>query len=612
MRKILAGLIFAVALPSVAMSEPAYDPQHTMLALNMAVVSVHRILSAEDRIILDAEYQNIINNLSIGNIRSDPEITELYKKLLDVSQGKKLRQEEADELRRQYNSQSGNRIKSALSEMAENSRKMLTGETGISSFFTGFGRLSGACLASYFKHQNVGESLNLDAELYRLKAEDMADFNELQKQLLSSSWNLLNKYHLPDEYRLVQTALDDFYRAVEAPDSASRRLRMLKALEDDFRVYPPYWFYRARTAQEVKDYDEAEHCFERFGEVWRPVLRKDPYKLEAVKYRINTLLKDGLPEDDKKRNEILELSGTMRDNTMREDWENNLFAAALYYSLGEKDTAMKCAEINIDFGYEAELTTAMLSQMRAGVDFPMLPEDTLRALKLNALTSGMNSKDKEAALLVADFFDGRGEVSGNDNPLTVHARRIAALMRADKSAFGEILELSAVSGDSEGAYSGALGMVQDYADNGNVKAEIYLADMYNYGLGTEKDPQAAMNYYRIAGENGDVYSQFMYVNLMLANRDNPPKEDDEKNYDTGMKYYNAKDYAKAAEIFTASAKNGHAPSQYMIGRMYEHGQGVSRNVDTAREWYTESSNNGDSRAKKALKRLSGSKSWWPF
>ncbi|MBQ2616492.1 MAG: hypothetical protein IJF90_06505, partial [Synergistaceae bacterium] len=80
MRKILAGLILAVALPSVAISETAYDPQHTMLALNMAVVSVHRILSAEDRIILDAEYQNIINNLSIGNIRSDPEITELYKK----------------------------------------------------------------------------------------------------------------------------------------------------------------------------------------------------------------------------------------------------------------------------------------------------------------------------------------------------------------------------------------------------------------------------------------------------------------------------------------------------------------------------------------------------
>ena len=232
MRKIFLSLLAAVMIVRASHAEDSYDPQHTMLALNMAVVSVHRILAAEDRIVLDAEYQNIINNLSIGNIRSDPEITELYRKLLDVAQGKKLRQEEAAELRRQYDSQSSNRIKSALSEMAENSRKMLTGETGINTFFTGLGRLAGACMASYFKHQN-SEGIDLDGGLYRLKAQDMADFNDLQKQLLSSSWELLNKYHLPDEYRLVQRALDDFYRAVEEPDTASRRLRMLKALEDD-------------------------------------------------------------------------------------------------------------------------------------------------------------------------------------------------------------------------------------------------------------------------------------------------------------------------------------------------------------------------------------------
>lgn len=616
MKKILlvSAVIVSMFFHDVSYADDEYDPQHTMLALNMAVVSVHRILSAQDRIILDAEYQNIINNLSIGNIRSDPEITALYRKLLDVSQGRRLRQEEAAELRRQYDSQSGNRIKSALSEMAENSRKMLTGETGINTFFTGMGRLSGACVASYFKHQN-GAGIDLDGELFRLKAEDMNDFNELQKQLLSSSWELLNKYHLPDEYRLVQRALDDFYRAVEEPDTASRRLRMLKALEDDFRVYPPYWFYRARTAIEADDSGEAERCYERFGEIWRPVLRKDPYKLEAVKYKINALLADGLPEDADTRYEVLALAGTMRDNTMREDWENNLYAAALYYTLGESETAIKCAEINIDFGYESELTGAMLSQMRAGVNFPMLPEDTLRAVKLDGLTQGMTSHDKEAALLLADFFDGRDGTSdrflGNYNPLTIHARRIAAFMRADNSAFGEMLRLSAMSGDLVGAYSGALVMVQDYADRGNVKAEIYLADMYNYGLGVERNSNMAMKYYRLAGQNGDIYSQFMFVNLMLTEQSNKLINDG-ANYDVGMKYYNAKDYARAAEIFTVSANNGHAPSQYMIGRMYEHGQGVGRNVDTAREWYTKAADSGEARAKKALKRLSGRKSWWPF
>ncbi|MBQ7267703.1 MAG: hypothetical protein IJR11_04970, partial [Synergistaceae bacterium] len=114
-RKILAGSILAVMFASPAKSETDYDPQHTMLALNMAVVSVHRILAAESRIVLDDEYQNIINNLSIGNIRSDPEITDLYRKLLDAAQNKKLRQEESELLKKSSDKQSGRRIKTALS-----------------------------------------------------------------------------------------------------------------------------------------------------------------------------------------------------------------------------------------------------------------------------------------------------------------------------------------------------------------------------------------------------------------------------------------------------------------------------------------------------------------
>lgn len=611
-KKFLAGFILTLTLISSANSQD-YDPQHTMLALNMAVVSVHRILSTQSRIILDAEYQNIINNLSIGNIRSDPEITDLYRKLLDVAQNKKLRQEEAARLKQNNDRQSGNRIKKALSEMAENSRRMLNAETGISSFFVGLGRLAGACTASYFKYQTVQPAESLEDGLFRLNSDEMSDFNELQKQLLSSSWNLLNKYRLPDEFRLVQRTLDDFYRAVEEPDTSSRRLRMLKALEDDFRVYPPYWFYRARAALDEKNEYEAERCFARFMEVWRPVLRKDPYMLEAAKYKVNTLLKDGLPDD---RQQLFELSETIRDNTMREDWENNLFLAALYYSLGDTETAIECAEINIDFDYETEISSAMLSKIREGVDFPLLPEETLRVLKLENYFRNMTPEDREAAFLVADYFDGRyGAIEAlqvNNTPLAIHARRIIEYRKADPSSLDNIsalaeLELSSSEELSE-IYSEIFEMVKDYADDGNVPARIFLADMYNYGWGVERNAAEAMNYY--AKSRGEIYSQFMYVNLMLLSQDKVPAI--ENDYSTAMKYYNVKDYAKAAEIFTASAKNGNPSSQYMIGRMYEHGQGVERNIETARSWYTEASKNNEARAKRALKRLSGKKSWWPF
>ena len=43
----------------------------------MAVVSLH-LTSTKDRLILDQEYKNIINNLRMGEINADPELTELY------------------------------------------------------------------------------------------------------------------------------------------------------------------------------------------------------------------------------------------------------------------------------------------------------------------------------------------------------------------------------------------------------------------------------------------------------------------------------------------------------------------------------------------------------
>ena len=65
MRKILALiLLVSVAFSIPAYSEENYDPQHTMLALNMAIVSVHKIVTTKDRIVLDQEYNTLTNLLS--------------------------------------------------------------------------------------------------------------------------------------------------------------------------------------------------------------------------------------------------------------------------------------------------------------------------------------------------------------------------------------------------------------------------------------------------------------------------------------------------------------------------------------------------------------------
>ena len=506
-----------------------YDPQNTMLALNMAVVSVHRILATQSRAVLDDEYQNIINNLSLGNIRSDPEITALYEKLLDITSRKKLRTDESARLRKAYADQAKRSISGALSDLGKSSAAMIREDGSIGAFFGSFSSLVSVSAASYFKYQTGGVNLkgSLEENLYRLSTEDLSDFNELQKQLLTSSWNLMNRYKLPDEYRLVQRSIDDFSRAVEDTPDSSRRLRMFQAMEADFRVYPPYWYYRAKSAYDCKDSDEAEKCFDMFEEVYRPVLRKDPYMLETAKYRLNEIVRENLPADEETRQTMLELCRVMRENTLRDDWVNNIFAGAVYYALGEKTTGIMCAEINIDFGYEQELSGEILRLMRANIPAGLLLSEALRSLKLNELTADMTSRDKFTALMFADCLDERDGAAerlrvARRTPAAMHMLRLEAFRQGD---FPEMLALAEISGEKlSHDYAVMIPLLKTYSDDKNAIAQTFLADMYLYGWGVSEDVGAAMSLYREAAETGERYAQFMYMNLLTTSRNRPSEE----------------------------------------------------------------------------------------
>lgn len=589
-----------------------------MLALNMAIVSVHRVLSTADRIILDQEYQNIIENLNLSNIKSDKEIEELYLKLMDITSQRKLHDEERKTVERHYTLRMQNRLADSLSHLS----------AGEGEHFNLAGLLA-SCVASYFRYQSQEGEIRqeLSESLYMLKAEDITSFNDMQKQLLSSSWKLMNKYHLPDEYRLGQKTMDDFYRTIEEADSPARKLRMLQAMEYDFKVYPPYWYYRAVTAQEAGELQEAEHSFSMFDDVWRPVLRKDPYKLEVMKYRLCELVRNGMPQDDEARRRIIEMLKVIRDNTLRDDWVNNIFAGAAYFALGEKEKGIACIQANIDFGTEHEYSTAMLSQMNKGVAPAVLAQDTLRAVKLSRLLDGLKEEYTEGALAVADYFDGRpGAVeyleklagSGN-NPLVVHALRIAEIRKNTPANFKRITELAeretALTGNIPAAYSGALTMVKSYADGGNLSAQIFLADMYQYGLGTAENISAAMAYYAKTG-SADIYSQHMYLNdyvvLSEISGKEEPKPDAEitAGYETGMKYYGQGDYANAYECFLKSAQAGHVDSMYMLGQLFENGRGTYNNPSASRKWYQRAAEHGHENAKKALERMQDQRPAW--
>ncbi|MBQ9526943.1 MAG: hypothetical protein IJR68_04970, partial [Fretibacterium sp.] len=179
-----AFLLGFVPAPTLA-TNGDYDPQHTMLALNMAIVSVHRIVTTQDRVVLDQEYQNIINNLSLGNIESDYDLTGLYQELMSLISQKRLREEETKLLQARYNRREQSRVMDSLSSIRAYGGNL----------WSWLGSLAVSCVSSFFQYQDAKAELRegLDGELWQLRKEDITDCNELQERLLQSSWNLLRQ-----------------------------------------------------------------------------------------------------------------------------------------------------------------------------------------------------------------------------------------------------------------------------------------------------------------------------------------------------------------------------------------------------------------------------------
>ena len=553
--------------------EEIYDPQHTMLALNMAIVSVHRILATQDRIILEQEYQNIINNLSLGNIESDKDMTALYSDLTGRTSRKRLRSEEAEFLRSHYDQRERNLMNKALSRIRPQGKKIIS---IIASFAM-------SCVSSYFEYRAMKSELSeeLRGELWQLTKEDITDCNNLQERLLNSSWNLLRQYGLPDSYRLVQRTLDDFYKAVNEKDPA-KRFRMLRELERDFQVYPPYWLYKGKTAQELGNNSEAHSCFERFNEVWRPVLRQDPYKVEALKFGLSETVKGENLSDDEKRRAfgILE---AITENTPRDDWANRLFAGMAYFLLGEKDRGIEIVESNVDFGYGADVSVAILTQLKAGKLNPKTLSSDI-AVQVKNSTFGKltyQMKDKHLAKVLTAYFEGRENEAEEalENPAvffalvlvnTMKNNSLKAEMFADK--MRSLYDKNKEAGNQ--AFAEMKPLLEFYAKKQVPSAQYLLGVIFHRGYGVKKDDAEAVNWWRKAAEQGNAYAQ----------------------YRLGWMYHRGygvrQDYAEAVNWYRKAAEQGNAPAQNNLGDMYNMGKGVREDKAEAVKWYRKAAEQG--------------------
>lgn len=357
--------------PAIA-SEP-YDPLNTLMALNAAVVSVNSVVTTGDRIVLDQEYKNIINNLKLGEIESDYSIVDLYRQLMDSITSSTLRDEESKRFKQQYDSlQKRSLVRSMMSVRAYGG--------SITSFL---GSLLVSGVSAYFGYQDQKTEIRsqLDESLWRLEREKIEDFNRLQKELLNASWTLLRQYNIPDEYRITQDNLQNYMKAIQEEEK-SRAVRMFKRLERVFGMYPPFWYHFGAAAYSSGDLKLAEKCFDEFEKIWRPVLRRDPYLVSVIKYRIV------MKGESLSKGQLEGYLDTLQDHVDVNDWMNNIFIGIAAFQMGEKDMAIDALESNIFFGVEEEISNALLQAVEAGsLDFESFSAELKQYLLMPTKTS---------------------------------------------------------------------------------------------------------------------------------------------------------------------------------------------------------------------------------
>ena len=143
------------------------------------------------------------------------------------------------------------------------------------------------------------------------------------------------------------------------------------------------------------------------------------------------------------------------------------------------------------------------------------------------------------------------------------------------------------------------------AEQGNVKAQTCLGDMYREGTMVKGDLSKAVYWFKRAADQGDVRGKYF---LALMQNSSPPSSDEtfqeyqnrqralesihelaDRGYapaetNVGLGYLYQGDYAKALTLLRSAAIQDDADAEVILSFMYKYGYGVDSSITAAQEW----------------------------
>ena len=161
--------------------------------------------------------------------------------------------------------------------------------------------------------------------------------------------------------------------------------------------------------------------------------------------------------------------------------------------------------------------------------------------------------------------------------------------------------------------------IKPLAEQGNVEAEIALAEAYFYGRGVAEDRQEAIKWYTKAAEAGDPSAQASLGLCMFRGwgcaKDHSvaakwyamAAEAGNLSAMNGLAYCHLHGFGVEKDVLAGfhwalkAAERGHHPSQTLVAECYLDGIGVEKNIERAETWLYRAARLGNKRAQMLLR-----------
>ena len=350
---------------NVSAEEVIISPEEKLqaaYALNLCTVSISQIIDYNDLIIMEQEYNTILNNLNLENMPKDESLLKILKQIIDVIAFFRIQAEEKKLVELEYNQ----RVKNAIWSAIPNPSIILTSGNWVSMCVA----LATQVGISYMNYRRARGDLNIEKRRneWELHKSALEQFDALRRELFDTAWRLADEYDFPDELRLTAQQITQFNFILQDRNPV-RRFERLDFIKDKFKAYPSFWYYYGHAANEASALEgisaekktfyteNAKGAFNWFLKITNKNLLREDKLLAACSLELFEIIvaDNSISQDEK--NDLLQKAENSAGNSL----DILQICAISYLRIGNKNKALRLLNMLINEGYNEELNLQLVS-----------------------------------------------------------------------------------------------------------------------------------------------------------------------------------------------------------------------------------------------------------